>query len=419
MINKLHYSNKKKEQLYNFLIKRRLGKNVNTSIVPKILNDIKKNKDKAVIKYENKFNKNKKIKLTLKEINKSIKNLDTNVKKALDNAYERIYRFHYLQKSKDITYIDNLKNKIEYKNIPLRSVGIYVPANLPSTLLMNAIPAKIAGVKDIILANPRSNGKINSAVMYVAKKCGIKKIITVGGAQAIGSLAYIQKVDKIVGPGNDYVARAKREVFGDVGIEGMIAGPSEVTVIADRKSNINQIATSMIAQSEHGTNSQSILITKDKKIVIQVEKKIKNLLNFLPRKNIIKKSLKTNGLIVTTEKENQIADIVNIISPEHLEILSNSFKKYLNKIFNVGTIAIGEYSPVAASDYNVGTNHTLGTLGSAKFASGLNLNDFYKKISQFQLSKKGLKVISKQAITLAEYENLFSHALSIKSRIKG
>ena len=419
MINKLHYSNKKKEQLYNFLIKRRLGKNVNTSIVPKILNDIKKNKEKAVIKYENKFNRNKKIKLTLKEINKSIKNLDTKVKKALDDAYERIYRFHYLQKSKDIKYIDKLKNKIEYKNIPLRSVGIYVPANLPSTLLMNAIPAKIAGVKDIILANPRSNGKINSAVMYVAKKCGIKKIITVGGAQAIGSLAYIQKVDKIVGPGNDYVARAKREVFGDVGIEGMIAGPSEVTVIADRKSNINQIATSMIAQSEHGTNSQSILITKDKKIVIQVEKKIKNLVNFLPRKNIIKKSLKTNGLMVTTEKENQIADIVNIISPEHLEILSNSFKKYLNKIFNVGTIAIGEYSPVAASDYNVGTNHTLGTLGSAKFASGLNLNDFYKKISQFELSRKGLKVISKQAITLAEYENLFSHSLSIKSRIKG
>ena len=419
MINKLNYSNKKKEQLYNFLIKRRLGKNVNTSIVPKILNDIKKNKEKAVIKYENKFNRNKKIKLTLKEINKSIKNLDTKVKKALDDAYERIYRFHYLQKSKDIKYIDKLKNKIEYKNIPLRSVGIYVPANLPSTLLMNAIPAKIAGVKDIILANPRSNGKINSAVMYVAKKCGIKKIITVGGAQAIGSLAYIQKVDKIVGPGNDYVARAKREVFGDVGIEGMIAGPSEVTVIADRKSNINQIATSMIAQSEHGINSQSILITKDKEIVIQVEKKIKNLVNFLPRKNIIKKSLKTNGLMVTTEKENQIADIVNIISPEHLEILSNSFKKYLNKIFNVGTIAIGEYSPVAASDYNVGTNHTLGTLGSAKFASGLNLNDFYKKISQFELSRKGLKVISKQAITLAEYENLFSHSLSIKSRIKG
>ena len=419
MINKLNYSNKKKEQLYNFLIKRRLGKNVNTSIVPKILNDIKKNKEKAVIKYENKFNRNKKIKLTLKEINKSIKNLDTKVKKALDDAYERIYRFHYLQKSKDIKYIDKLKNKIEYKNIPLRSVGIYVPANLPSTLLMNAIPAKIAGVKDIILANPRSNGKINSAVMYVAKKCGIKKIITVGGAQAIGSLAYIEKVDKIVGPGNDYVARAKREVFGDVGIEGMIAGPSEVTVIADRKSNINQIATSMIAQSEHGINSQSILITKDKEIVIQVEKKIKNLVNFLPRKNIIKKSLKTNGLMVTTEKENQIADIVNIISPEHLEILSNSFKKYLNKIFNVGTIAIGEYSPVAASDYNVGTNHTLGTLGSAKFASGLNLNDFYKKISQFELSRKGLKVISKQAITLAEYENLFSHSLSIKSRIKG
>ena len=418
MIKRLHYPTKSKRNLESFLSKRRQGKNIDTTIVKKILRDIKKNREKAVIKYETKFSNNKKIKVSKKEIIQSIKNLDFKVKKALDNAYSRIYKFHSLQKTKDIKFVDKLNNKIEYKNVPLKTVGIYVPANLPSTLLMNAIPAKISGVKNIVLANPRLNQKLNPAVMYVAQKCGIKKVISVGGAQAIGCLAYIEKVDKIVGPGNDYVAQAKREVFGEVGIEGMIAGPSEITVIADKKSNVNQIATSLIAQSEHGVNSQSILVTKEKAIASKVESKLKEIIKRSPRKSIIKKSLKTNGLIIIAKNENQIIDIVNTISPEHLEILSFNFKKYLNNIFNVGTIAIGKYSPVAASDYNVGTNHTLGTLGSSRFASGLNLNDFYKKISRFQLSRKGLKVIGKQAITLAEYENLFSHALSIKSRIK-
>ena len=418
MIKRLNYSTKSKKNLESFLSKRRQGKNIDTTIVKKILRDIKKNREKAVIKYETKFNNNKKIKVSKKEIIQSIKNLDFKVKKALDNAYSRIYKFHSLQKTKDIKFVDKLNNKIEYKNVPLKTVGIYVPANLPSTLLMNAIPAKISGVKNIVLANPRLNEKLNPAVMYVAQKCGIKKVISVGGAQAIGCLAYIEKVDKIVGPGNDYVAQAKREVFGEVGIEGMIAGPSEITVIADKKSNVNQIATSLIAQSEHGVNSQSILVTKEKAIASKVESKLKEIIKRSPRKSIIKKSLKTNGLIIIAKNENQIIDIVNTISPEHLEILSFNFKKYLNNIFNAGTIAIGKYSPVAASDYNVGTNHTLGTLGSSRFASGLNLNDFYKKISRFQLSRKGLKVIGKQAITLAEYENLFSHALSIKSRIK-
>ena len=418
MIKRLNYSTKSKRNLESFLSKRRQGKNIDTTIVKKILRDIKKNREKAVIKYETKFNNNKKIKVSKKEIIQSIKNLDFKVKKALDNAYSRIYKFHSLQKTKDIKFVDKLNNKIEYKNVPLNTVGIYVPANLPSTLLMNAIPAKISGVKNIVLANPRLNQKLNPAVMYVAQKCGIKKVISVGGAQAIGCLAYIEKVDKIVGPGNDYVAQAKREVFGEVGIEGMIAGPSEITVIADKKSNVNQIATSLIAQSEHGVNSQSILVTKEKAIASKVESKLKEIIKHSPRKSIIKKSLKKNGLIIIAKNENQIIDIVNTISPEHLEILSFNFKKYLNNIFNAGTIAIGKYSPVAASDYNVGTNHTLGTLGSSRFASGLNLNDFYKKISRFQLSRKGLKVIGKQAITLAEYENLFSHALSIKSRIK-
>ena len=404
-------------KLDTFLERRRMGKNINTSIVNKIIKEVKKNKVKAVLKYEKKFNKNNKFNVSAKEVNDSIKNLDRKTKKALDAAYRRIYNFHKLQKIKNIKYIDKNKNKIEYKIVPLNNIGIYVPANLPSSLLMNAIPAKIAGVKNIVLANPRLNKKLNPAVMYVAKKCGIKNIICVGGAQAIASLAFIQKVDKIVGPGNDYVARAKRSLFGVVGTESMIAGPSEVTIIADNKTNINHILTSMVAQSEHGENSQSILVSQDKLLVGKIKKGIKKIVDNLPRQKIILKSLKKNGLIIVSKNKKQTVDIVNAISPEHLEILNKNFKFFENKIVNAGSIGIGKYSPVAASDYNVGTNHTLGTLGSAKFASGLNLTDFCKKISYFTLTKKGIEVIGRQAITLAEYENLHAHSLSIKSRM--
>ena len=418
MIKTINYSSSKNQKLLiKILDQRRSGKNINTEIVSKILNEIKKNKIKAVLKYEKKFSNNKHIYPKKNQIDYSIKLLDNRIKKAIDVAYDRIFKFHSLQKSKNIKYIDKYKNKIEYINVPINSVGIYVPANLPSTLLMNAIPAKIAGVKKIILANPKLKGKLNPAVMYAAKKCGINKIVNIGGAQAIGSLAYIFKVDKIVGPGNDYVAQAKREVFGKVGTEGMIAGPSEVTVLADRNSNINQIISSLAAQSEHGLNSQSILVTSDKKLIDKTKSSLKSFLNKLPRKKIVTKSLKKNGLIILAKNKFQMVNIVNLISPEHLEIITKDYKYFEGKIFNAGSIGLGKYSPVAASDYNVGTNHTLGTLGSSKFSSGLSLADFYKKISQFTLSKKGIEVIGKQAITLAEYENLYAHALSIKSRL--
>ena len=419
MIKFIDYSKKNSpKKLTEFLDKRRKGKNLNKSKVSKILKNIKKNKLKAVKFYENKYSNNRKIFPSKIEINNSIKSLDPKTKISIDFAFNRILKFHTLQNTKNVRYQDKYKNLIEYKKIPIQTVGIYVPANLPSSLMMNAIPAKIAGVKNIILANPRIDGKLNPAVIYVAKKCGIKKILNIGGAQAIGALAYILKVDKIVGPGNDFVAAAKREVFGDVGIEGMVAGPSEVTVIADNLSDLEKIATSMIAQSEHGVNSQSILIAKNIKLVKAVKEKIKKIISSLPRKKIIEKSLRTNGLIILAKNNSKAIEAINIISPEHLEILTNQSNKLKNKILNAGSVGIGRYSPVAASDYNVGTNHTLGTLGSSKFASGLNLNDFYKRISFFKLSKKGIEVIGKQAITLAKYENLHAHALSIKSRLK-
>jgi len=256
--------------------------------------------------------------------------------------------------------------------------------------------------------------------MYAAKKCSISdsEIISVGGSQAIGSLAYIQKVNKIIGPGNIYVARAKREVFGDVGIEGMIAGPSEIAVVADRKTDLNEVLTSMIGQAEHDVNSQCILITKDKNLIDKFKKEIKKKLVNLPRKNIASKSLKNNGLIVYAQNDKQIVDTINEVAPEHLELNVKNNKNYLSKIYAAGSIMLGKYSPMAVSDYNVGTTHVLPCYGTAKFSSGLNLNEFYKKISYITLSKKGVEKIGEYATHLAEYEELYGHAQSIRSRMR-
>ena len=406
------------DNLTKFLDVRRSSKKPENKIISKILSDIRKNKNKALLKYEKKFSKNSQIKPSIKEINNAIKFLDPKIKKAIDFALKRIFNFHIKQKNKNILYKDSLNNKIEYKYVPIQSVGIYVPANLPSTLLMNAIPAKIAGVKRIVLANPKNNGKLNPAVLYAAKKLGINEIYSMGGAQAIGSLAYIQKVNKIVGPGNIFVAGAKRQVFGDVGIEGMIAGPSEITILADGKTNLNEVTTSMIGQAEHDINSQCILITKDSNLIKKFKKDLISKLKKIPRQSIATKSIKNNGLIIKVNNDKQIINVINEIAPEHLELNVSNYKKYKDKIFNAGSICIGKYSPMALSDYAVGTNHVLPTNASAKFSSGLSLSEFYKKISLITLSKKGVEKIGEYAKHLAEYEELKGHALSIKSRIR-
>ena len=410
--------------LDNLLLKRKNRIKFKSNIVINIIRDIKENGDKALLKYEKKFGKNSIIFLKPKEIQKQIKNLDKKVKKSIDLAYSRIFKFHSKQKVKNIFYKDKLQNKLGYKWMPIDSVGIYVPggtASYPSTVLMNAIPAIVAGTKKVVMVNPRNKGKHNPGVLYAAKKCGIKEIYSIGGAQAIAALAYgtkkIKKVNKIVGPGNLYVATAKKEVFGDVGID-MIAGPSEITVVGDKFSNPDWIASDLIAQAEHDELSQSILISKDKNLINKVQKSVSNQIIRLPRKLIAKKSLKSNGILIYVSSDQKLIEVINKIAPEHLELNIKKYKNIINKIINAGSIFIGKYSTEAVGDYLVGTNHVLPTSGSAKFSSGLSVYDFYKRISYINLSKKGIETLGPSVITLANFEGLEGHAKSVELRIR-
>ena len=410
--------------LDNLLLKRKNKIKFNSSIVINIIRDIRKNGDKALIKYEKKFGKSSIIFSRPKEIQKQIKNLDKKVKKSIDLAYNRIFKFHSKQKVKNIFYKDKLQNKLSYKYIPIDSVGIYVPggtASYPSSVLMNAIPAIIAGVKRIVMVNPRNKGKQNSGVLYAAKKCGIKEIYSIGGAQAVAALAYgtkkIVKVNKIVGPGNLYVTTAKKEIFGDTGID-MIAGPSEITVVGDKYSNPNWIASDLIAQAEHDELSQSILISKDKNLIKKVKKLLFDQLKKLPRKSIAEKSLKSNGILISVSSDQKLIEVINTIAPEHLELNIKNYKNVVNRITNAGSIFLGKYSTEAVGDYLAGTNHVLPTAGSAKFSSGLSVYDFYKRISYINLSKKGIETLGPSVITLANFEGLEGHAKSVELRIR-
>jgi len=425
-MKELDSNNKKFDRvLENLILKRRNEVKSSSVSVSKIINDIKKNGDKALLRYEKKFNKNRIVKPSAKQISKSIKILDKKVKKAIDLAYQRIYKFHSLQKFKNISYIDKYKNKLEYKYLPIESVAIYVPgssASYPSSVLMNAIPALVAGVKRIVMINPSYKGKQNSAVLYAAKKCKIKEIYSIGGPSAIAAIAYgtkkIKKVNKIVGPGNAFVAAAKKEVFGDVGIEGMTAGPSEITIVCDRFSKSEWVASDLIGQAEHDINAQCILISKDKKFIEKVKIEIKNQLKDIPRSSIARKSLIKNGILIKINSDKKIVDVVNKIAPEHLELNVKNYKFFISKIKNSGSICLGKYAVMAMTDYNIGSNHILPTNGSAKYSSGISVNEFYKRISYINLSKKGIESLGPSVITLANYEGLAGHAQSIKKRIR-
>jgi histidinol dehydrogenase len=259
-------------------------------------------------------------------------------------------------------------------------------------------------------------------VLYAARKCKIKEIYSIGGPSAIAAVTYgtkkIKKVNKIVGPGNAYVAVAKKEVFGDVGIEGMTAGPSEITIVSDKFSNPEWVASDLIAQAEHDNLAQCILISKDKKLILKIKKEISKQLKKISRTSIAKKSLISNGILIYINSDKKIIDVINKIAPEHLSLNIKNYKSFIPKVKNAGSICLGKYAVMAMTDYNVGSNHVLPTNGSAKYSSGISVNEFYKRISYINLTKRGIENLGPSVITLANYEGLAGHAQSVKKRIR-
>ena len=417
--NKNFYS-----ELDKIINKRRRINKSNFKTVQQIINNVRKNKDKALMFYERKFNNNSNIVPSKKEVAKAIKLLNPEIKRAIDETYKRVKEWHSKQKPKDIFYKDKLNNKFYYKNKAISSVACYVPGNLPSTLIMCATPATVAGVKRIVLCTPKINGKLNGAVYYAASILGIKESYNLGGASAIMALAMgtpkVKSVNKIVGPGSSWVALAKKLVFleGLCGIESMNAGPSEIICWADSSTSSEIVASSLLAQSEHDPEAMAMLLTKDKNLINKVKLSVANQLKDLSRKKIAKRSLDVNGALIYAQSDRKIVSIINYIAPEHIEILQKNYKKYLKDINNAGSICIGNYSSMALSDYGP-TQHTLPTSGSAKFSSGLGVREFIKQISYNELSKKGVAKLGKSGYLLSNFEDLKGHSKSIKIRMRG
>ena len=395
--------------------------------VSRILEDIKKNKDKALFKYAKKFDNISNPEKELKVKNIEIKNAKLSCSKeslkALKIAAKRIEKFHKNQIPKNINYSDKDDVKIKTRWIPLESAGIYVPggkASYPSSVLMSAIPAKVAGVKNITMTVPSPTGKINPLILAAAELCNIKDVFRVGGAQAIGSLAYgtktIGPVDIIVGPGNQWVAEAKKQVLGDVNID-MMAGPSEILIVADKNNNPDWIAYDMLAQAEHDESAQSILITDSeifaKQVNISIEKEVKR----LSRSEIIKKSLKKNGVIIIIKDLKNSPDIINKIGPEHLSLMFKNCQNIEKNIYNAGVIFISKWTPEAMGDYIIGPSHVLPTNGASKNSSGLSVYNFIKRISTIKTTQNTIKALGPSAKIIADCEGLNAHAESIQARL--
>jgi histidinol dehydrogenase len=397
-------------------------------VVFDILADVKTRGDEAILELTHRFDKieldTEKLRFTKNEIEELSSKIALDERKALDLAATRIRVYHERQKPEDVCWVDEIGVELGWRWTPLDSVGIYVPGGLasyPSSVLMNAIPAKVAGVKRIAMVVPTPNGKINPTVLYAAKISGVDEIYRIGGAQAIAGLAYgtqtILPVDKITGPGNSYVAAAKRQVFGKVGID-MIAGPSEVLVIADENNDPEWIALDLLSQAEHDESAQSILITTSQKLADLVEKEIEKILLMLARRDIAGPSWGNFGTIITVPSLEVAAELSNKIAPEHLELCVAKPKKLLKKISNAGAVFMGCWTPEAVGDYIGGANHVLPTARSARFSSGLSVMDFIKRTTTTFVSPEALKSIGPSIETLAASEGLEAHGLSVSSRLK-
>ncbi len=396
--------------------------------VDEIISAVRTDGDKSLIDYSVKFdnvNAESLADLTInsRDIESAYKELNDTEKSALEVAAERVEQYHQKQKQNTWTYTDEYGSILGQKVTPLDRVGLYVPggkAAYPSSVLMNAIPAKVAGVRELIMVVPTPNGKINQLVLAAAFISGVNKVFTIGGAQAIAALAYgtesVPKVDKIVGPGNIYVATAKRAVFGRVGID-MIAGPSEILVICDGNTDPDWIAMDLFSQAEHDEDAQSILLCPDQNFINEVEKSIVKLLPTMDRKNIIRTALKNRGALIHTKDLSEAIEISNKIAPEHLELSIDDPESILDSIMNAGAIFMGRYTCEALGDYCAGPNHVLPTSGTARFSSPLGVYDFQKKSSLIMASSDGANILGRIAATLADGEGLQAHAKSARYRV--
>ncbi len=391
--------------------------------VEKIIDAVKQNGDASVLDYTNQFDSLKahsisELIISHERLKKSFDNLESEQKNALSIAAKRIKSYHLNQVQESWTYKEEDGSVLGQKITPLQRAGLYVPggkAAYPSSVLMNSIPAKVAGVEELIMVVPTPNGVINELVLAAAYVAEVDLVITIGGAQAIAALAYgtesIPKVDKIVGPGNIYVATAKRQVFGLVGID-MIAGPSEILIICDGNTNPDWIAMDLFSQAEHDEDAQAILLCPDEDFLKEVEMSISKLLPTMEREQIIKTSLKNRGALILTQDIDDAVKISNRIAPEHLELSVEDPESILDDIKHAGAIFMGKYSSEALGDYCAGTNHVLPTSSTARFSSPLGVYDFTKRSSIVMASKEGAKKLGETASVLAFGEGLEAHAKS-------
>ena len=393
--------------------------------VKSIIEDIKKRGDQAVLQYVQKFENSKatikSIKLSKQDLKNAYQSISKEDKQALKLAYKRIYYYHAKQKKTSYSYPDQLDTKFYIQWNPIDNVGLYIPggmASYPSTVLMTAIPAKIAKVPNVMLCVPSKNGITSNLTLAAAYLCGVDHVYNIGGAQAIAAFAYgtktIKKADKVFGPGNQFVAEAKKQLFGTIGID-LPAGPSEVMVIANNKSNPIWIAYDVLAQAEHDPNAKTYVVSTSKNTLQRVEKEISLLVKNSKIQNI-DQSIKNHCFLIYAKDKKEIYEISNFIAPEHLHIHSKFSKDLLKNIIHAGSVFVGERAPVALGDYTMGTNHVLPTDQTAKFASGLSVDDFMKKTVFIDAGNRTLKKISKATSHLARKEGLEAHALSVEIR---
>lgn len=403
--------------LENKLLKKQVGK---------ILADVQKSGDKALKKFAKKFDgvSLKKLVVAQKELNGAEQKLEASLKTAINIAIENIKRFHGTQ-VEEVKKVETMEGVVCWrKAIPMKRVGLYIPggsAPLFSTVLMLGIPAGIAGCSEIVLCTPPSkDGTIHPAILYAAQQVGITEIYRCGGAQAIAAMAYgtesIKKVDKIFGPGNQYVTAAKQLVQMDGVAIDMPAGPSEVCVLADGDANSDFVAADLLSQAEHGVDSQVLLVTNNAKLIEKTIKSMHAQLELLARKSIASKALKNSRAVLMRNMDDAM-DLVNEYAAEHLIIASDNPDQYAIKVINAGSVFLGNYTPESAGDYASGTNHTLPTNGYARAYSGVSVDSFVKKVTFQQISKEGIQQIGKTIITMAEAEGLDAHANAVKIRL--